>query len=125
MADRFPATHFRHYSQPKLTDSSKKKTRRKFKVPFEHRNGADASSSLCDHVAAARGSFRAFVDSRIHEPSQWTSRNERDGPNRKRRKGRKRGRVVRWTQESLLKVRGIVMAAVGVLILLAYLISRL
>jgi len=32
---------------------------------------------------------------------------------------------MRWTQESLVKVRGIVIVAVGVLVLLAYIISRL
>ena len=32
---------------------------------------------------------------------------------------------MRWTQESLVKVRGIVIVVVGVLVLLAYLISRL
>jgi hypothetical protein len=32
---------------------------------------------------------------------------------------------MRWTQESLVKARGVVMAVVGVLVLLAYLISRL
>jgi hypothetical protein len=32
---------------------------------------------------------------------------------------------MRWTQESLVKARGIVMVVVGVLILIAYLISRL
>ena len=33
--------------------------------------------------------------------------------------------AMRWTQENLLKARGIVMAAVGALILVAYLLSRL
>jgi hypothetical protein len=32
---------------------------------------------------------------------------------------------MRWTQESLVKARGIVMVVVSVLILIAYLISRL
>jgi len=32
---------------------------------------------------------------------------------------------MRWTQENLVKARGVVMVAVGVLILVAYLISRL
>jgi len=32
---------------------------------------------------------------------------------------------MRWTQESLVKARGIVMVVVGVLLLVAYLISRL
>jgi hypothetical protein len=32
---------------------------------------------------------------------------------------------MRWTQESLVKARGIVMVVVGVLVLVAYLISRL
>jgi hypothetical protein len=32
---------------------------------------------------------------------------------------------MRWTQESLLRVRGIVMIVVGLLVLVAYLISRL
>jgi hypothetical protein len=31
---------------------------------------------------------------------------------------------MRWTQKSLVKARGIVMVVVGVLILIAYLISR-
>jgi hypothetical protein len=33
--------------------------------------------------------------------------------------------AMRWTQENLVKARGIVMVAVGALILVAYLISRL
>ena len=32
---------------------------------------------------------------------------------------------MRWTQESLVKARGIVMVVVGVLVVVAYLISRL
>jgi len=32
---------------------------------------------------------------------------------------------MRWTQESLVKVRGIVMVVVGVLVLIAFLVSRL
>ena len=32
---------------------------------------------------------------------------------------------MRWTQESLVKTRGIVMVVVGVLVLIAYVISRL
>ena len=32
---------------------------------------------------------------------------------------------MRWTQESLVKTRGIVMVVVGVLVLVAYVISRL
>jgi hypothetical protein len=32
---------------------------------------------------------------------------------------------MRWTQASLMKVRGILMVGVGALILIAYLISRL
>ena len=32
--------------------------------------------------------------------------------------------IMRWTQESLVKVRGILMVAVGVIVLIAYLISR-
>jgi hypothetical protein len=32
---------------------------------------------------------------------------------------------MRWTQENLVKARGVVMVAVGALILIAYLISRL
>ena len=32
---------------------------------------------------------------------------------------------MRWTQESLVNARGIVMVVVGVLVLVAYLISRL
>jgi len=32
---------------------------------------------------------------------------------------------MRWTQESLVNARGIIMAVVGVLLLVAYLISRL
>lgn len=32
--------------------------------------------------------------------------------------------MMRWTQESLLKARGITIAVIGVLILIAYLISR-
>jgi hypothetical protein len=35
------------------------------------------------------------------------------------------GEVMRWTQENLVKARGIVMVVVGALILVAYLISRL
>ena len=35
------------------------------------------------------------------------------------------GIAMRWTQENLLKARGIVMVVVGALILVAYLISRL
>jgi hypothetical protein len=33
--------------------------------------------------------------------------------------------VMRWTQESLVKPRGVVMVAAGALILVAYLISHL
>jgi hypothetical protein len=32
---------------------------------------------------------------------------------------------MRWTQESLVKARGVVMVVVGALVLMAYLISRL
>jgi hypothetical protein len=32
---------------------------------------------------------------------------------------------MRWTQESLVKTRGIVMVVVGVLVVVAYVISRL
>ena len=32
---------------------------------------------------------------------------------------------MRWTQESLVKARGTIMIAVGVLVLIAFLISRL
>jgi hypothetical protein len=32
---------------------------------------------------------------------------------------------MRWTQESLVKVRGIVMVVVGALVLIAFLVSRL
>jgi len=32
---------------------------------------------------------------------------------------------MRWTQEALVKTRGIVMAVVGVLVLIAFVISRL
>jgi hypothetical protein len=32
---------------------------------------------------------------------------------------------MRWTQESLVKTRGIVMIAVGALVVIAYLVSRL
>jgi hypothetical protein len=35
------------------------------------------------------------------------------------------GVVMRWTQENLVKARGIVMVVVGALVLAAYLISRL
>ena len=64
--------------------------------------------------------------SRIHEPGRMAIEKRSQGEEAEGG-GTEESEVgvVRWTQESLLKARGVVMVAVGVLILIAYLIWRL
>lgn len=60
-----------------------------------------------------------------HEPADGLRETNAKGRSGNLQKARKRGRTMRWNQESLLKARGVVMVVVAVLILVAYLISRL